>query len=207
MDVGQTVAASFAAPTIFEIAQDLTKMHLDTNVDESDIGTIKADQEATFTVDACPGTTFRGRVAEVRKAPTSAQNVVTYDVVIAVSNPDLKLFPGMTANARIMTAKLENTLKVPNAVLRSRPTAAMLTQLGLPAMATNKPQVYVMRNGTLQPVTVTLGLSDGRFTAVTSDGLQQGDQVVARFTTAAGTATASAPGIANGAGGRRGPGF
>jgi HlyD family secretion protein len=207
MDVGQTVAASFAAPTIFEIAQDLTKMHLDTNVDESDIGTIKANQEATFTVDAYPGTTFRGQVAEVRKAPTSAQNVVTYDVVISVSNPDLKLFPGMTANARIMTAKLENTLKVPNAVLRSRPTAAMLTELGLPAMATNKPQVYVMRNGTLQPVTVALGLSDGRFTAVTSDGLQQGDQVVARFTTAASTATTSAPGAPTGGGGRRGPGF
>jgi HlyD family secretion protein len=113
MDVGQTVAASFSAPTIFEIAQDLTKMHLDTNVDESDIGNIKASQEATFTVDAYPGTTFRGQVADVRKAPISAQNVVTYDVVISVSNPDLKLFPGMTANARIMTAKVDNALKVP----------------------------------------------------------------------------------------------
>ena len=107
MDVGQTVAASFSAPTIFEIAQDLTKMQLDTNVDESDIGNISAGQKATFTVDAYPGTTFHGKVTDVRKAPISAQNVVTYDVVIAVSNPDLKLFPGMTANARIMTAKLD----------------------------------------------------------------------------------------------------
>src|ERR1700730_18630604 len=114
MDVGQTVVASFAAPTIFEIAQYLTKMQLDTNVDESDIGNIRASQEATFTVDAYPGTTFRGRVTDVRKAPISAQNVVTYDVVISVANPDLKLFPGMTANARIMTAKVENALKVPN---------------------------------------------------------------------------------------------
>ena len=133
--MGQTVAASFAAPTIFEIAQDLTKMQLDTNVDESDIGNISAGQKATFTVDAYPATTFHGQVTDVRKAPISAQNVVTYDVVIAVSNPDLKLFPGMTANARILTAKLDNTLKVPNAVLRNHPTPAMLTQLGLPAAA------------------------------------------------------------------------
>ena len=105
MDVGQTVAASFAAPTIFEIAQDLTKMQLDTNVDESDIGTITVGQTATFTVDAYPGTTFRGQVSNVRKAPIIAQNVVTYDVVITVPNPDLKLFPGMTANAKILTAK------------------------------------------------------------------------------------------------------
>ena len=117
MDVGQTVAASFAAPTVFEIAQDLTKMQLDTNVDESDVGNIQPGQNATFTVDAYPGTTFRGQVTVVRKAPIITQNVVTYDVVIAVSNPDLKLFPGMTANARILTTKVDDTFKVPNAVL------------------------------------------------------------------------------------------
>src|SRR6202165_6042957 len=169
MDVGHAVAASFSAPTIFEIAQDLTKMHLDTNVDESDIGNISAGQEATFTVDAYPGTTFRGQVTNVRKAPINAQNVVTYDVVISVSNPDLKLFPGMTANARIMTAKLDSAIKVPNAVLRSHPTAAMLTQLGLPAVAATKQQeIYVVRGGTLQAAPVMLGLSDGRYTAITS---------------------------------------
>src|SRR4029077_6906572 len=140
--------------------QDLTKMHLDTNVDESDIGSISDSQKATFTVDAYPGTTFSGDVVDVRKAPISAQNVVTYDVVISVSNPDLKLFPGMTANARIMTAKLDSALKVPNAVLRSHPTPAMLTQLGLPAAVANKQQVYVVRGGTLQAAPVTLGLSD-----------------------------------------------
>jgi HlyD family secretion protein len=133
MDVGQTVAASFAAPTIFEIAQDLTKMRLDTNVDESDIGSTSAGQKATFTVDAYPGITFHGEVANVRKALISAQNVVTYDVVIAVSNPDLRLFPGMTANARILTTKLDDTVKLPNAVLRVHPTSAVLTQVGLPA--------------------------------------------------------------------------
>jgi HlyD family secretion protein len=208
MDVGQTVAASFAAPTIFEIAQDLTKMQLDTNVDESDIGNISPGQQATFTVDAYPGRTFRGQVADVRKAPITAQNVVTYDVVISVSNPDLKLFPGMTANARILTAKLDDALKVPNAVLRSRPTAAMLTQLGLSAPAANKPQVYVLRNGVIQAVPVTLGLSDGRYTALTSTNVHEGDQVVTRFTTGASAATTSAPAapIAGG-GGRRGPGF
>jgi HlyD family secretion protein len=206
MDVGQTVAASFSAPTIFEIAQDLTKMHLDTNVDESDIGSISASQKATFTVDAYPGTTFSGQVAEVRKAPISAQNVVTYDVVISVSNPGLKLFPGMTANARIMTAKVDDALKVPNAVLRSHPTPAVLTQLGLPAAAVNKQQVYVVRGGKLQAAPVTLGLSDGKYTAVTSGDLHEGDQIVVRFTTIAGAPTASAP-SPPGAGGRRGPGF
>jgi HlyD family secretion protein len=208
MDVGQTVAASFAAPTIFEIAQDLTKMHLDTNVDEADIGTISAGQKATFTVDAYAGTTFRGQVEDVRKAPITAQNVVTYDVVISVSNPDLKLFPGMTANARILTAKLDNTLKVPNAVLRNHPTSAVLTQLGLPAAPSNKPQVYIVRGGKLQAAPVTFGLSDGKYTAVTSGGLQEGDQVVVRFTTAASAPATNAPSgpPGTGGGGRRGPG-
>ncbi len=206
MDVGQTVAASFAAPTIFEIAQDLTKMQLDTSVDESDIGNIAAGQPATFTVGAYPDTTFRGQVAAVRKAPTSAQNVVTYDVVISVSNPDLKLFPGMTATARILTAKVDNSLKVPNAVLRNRPTAAMLTQLGLPAAASNAPQAYVVRAGALLAVPVTFGLSDGKYTAITSGGLQEGDQVVSRFTTAASAPSVStSPGVSAGRG--RGPGF
>jgi HlyD family secretion protein len=207
MDVGQTVAASFAAPTIFEIAQDLTKMQLDTSVDESDIGNISAGQKATFTVDAYSGTTFSGQVIAVRKAPISAQNVVTYDVVISVSNPDLKLFPGMTANARIMTAMVDNTLRVPNAVLRNHPTPAVLTQLGLPLAAANKPQVYVLRNGKLQSLPITPGLSDGKFTAITSTGLVEGDKVVARFTTAASAPATSAPAAPGSGGGRRGPGF
>jgi HlyD family secretion protein len=207
MDVGQTVAASFAAPTIFEIAQDLTKMQLDTNVDESDIGSIVAGQKATFTVDAYPGTTFRGLVANVRKAPISAQNVVTYDVVIAVSNPDLKLFPGMTANARILTTRLDSTLKVPNAVLRVHPSATVLTQVGLPSTPASKQQVYVLAGGKLKAVPVTFGISDGKSTALTSGDLKSGDQVVVRFTTGA---TASAPTTSpspGASGGRRGPGF
>jgi HlyD family secretion protein len=204
MDVGQTVAASFAAPTIFEIAQDLTKMQLDTNVDESDIGSITAGQAATFTVDAYPGTTFRGQVANVRKAPINAQNVVTYDVVITVSNTDLKLFPGMTANARIFTAKLDDSLKVPNAVLRLHPSAAVLKQVGLPAPQPGKPTIYAVPGGKLQAIPVTFGLSDGKFTAVTSGDLQVGEQVVVRFTTSATAPTASTP---SPGGSRRGPGL
>jgi HlyD family secretion protein len=204
MDVGQTVAASFAAPTIFEIAQDLTKMQLDTNVDESDIGTITAGQTATFTVDAYPGTTFRGQVTNVRKAPIIAQNVVTYDVVITVPNPDLKLFPGMTANARILTAKLDDTLKVPNAVLRLHPSAAVLKQVGLPPPQTGKPTIYVVPGGKLQAIPVTFGLSDGKFTAVTSGDLQVGELVMVRFTTS--TTAPSAPTPSPG-GSRRGPGL
>jgi len=192
MDIGQTVAASFAAPTIFEIAQDLTKMQLDTNVDESDIGNISAGQTSTFTVDAYPGTAFQGQVTNVRKAPITTQNVVTYDVVIAVSNPDLKLFPGMTANARIFTAKLDDTLKVPNPVLRLHPTAAVLSQLGLPPAQAGKQEIYVLQGGKLQPVTVTLGLSDGKFTAITGGNLQVGEPVVVQITTgAAATSTTS----------------
>jgi HlyD family secretion protein len=207
MDVGQTVAASFQAPTIFEIAQDLTKMQLDTNVDESDIGNVSGGQIATFTVDAYPGTTFHGQVSAVRKAPINVQNVVTYDVVITVGNPDLKLFPGMTANARILTAKLDDALKVPNAVLRVHPSVAVLAQVGLPAAPANKQQVYVVRGGKLQAVPVTFGLSDGKYTAVTEGDLHERDQVVARFTAAASTPTASSPSAPGASGGRRGPGF
>jgi HlyD family secretion protein len=206
MDVGQTVAASFAAPTIFEIAQDLTKMQLDTNVDESDIGNISAGQTSTFTVDAYPGTTFHGQVTNVRKAPINAQNVVTYDVVIAVSNPDLKLFPGMTANARIFTAKLDDTLKVPNPVLRLHPSAAVLSQLGLPPAQAGKQEIYVLPGGKLQAVPVTFGLSDGKFTAITAGNVQAGEPVVVRFTTgaAAPSTSSSAPAPSTP---RRGPGL
>ncbi len=139
MDVGQTVASSLNPPTIFEIAQDLTKMQVDTNVDESDVGNIALAQKATFTVDSYPDAVFHGVVADVRKAPIVTQNVVTYDVVITVDNTDLKLFPGMTANATILTRSLDNTLKVPNSVLRFRPSAAVMTQTGLPPVSPGKP--------------------------------------------------------------------
>jgi HlyD family secretion protein len=124
MDVGQTVAASFQAPTLFEIAQDLTKMQVDTNVDEADIGRVQVGHDASFTVDAYPGMNFRGKVVEIRKAPINVQNVITYDAVIAVSNPDLKLFPGMTANVKVLVDQRTSVLRVPNAALRFRPATA-----------------------------------------------------------------------------------
>jgi HlyD family secretion protein len=195
-DVGQTVAASFQAPDIFDIAQDLTQMQVDTNVDESDVGSIRPGQPASFTVDAYPGTTFRGKVTDVRKAPIVAQNVVTYDVVVAVSNPDLKLFPGMTANVNIVTAHVDDTLKVPNSALRFRPSPELLKKSGLTS-APPGTQLYVPRSGKLKAVAAKFGISDGRFTAVTSaTGLKPGDLVVVRASSAAqptGNAPSSAP--------------
>lgn len=121
VDVGQTVAASLQAPTLFTIAKDLTQMQVDTNFSEADIGRIEKEQEATFTVDAYPERTFRGKVSEIRNAPQTIQNVVTYDVVIQVDNKELKLKPGMTANVTIVVAHREGTLKIPNAALRFQP--------------------------------------------------------------------------------------
>ncbi|MEW6377138.1 MAG: efflux RND transporter periplasmic adaptor subunit [Thermodesulfobacteriota bacterium] len=121
VDVGQTVAASLQAPTLFTIAKDLTQMQVDTNVSEADIGRIVKGQEVTFTVDAYPEKTFRGRVSEIRNAPITIQNVVTYDVVLQVDNKDLRLKPGMTANVSIYIAHKEEVLKMPNAALRFQP--------------------------------------------------------------------------------------
>jgi HlyD family secretion protein len=121
VDVGQTVAASLQAPTLFVIAQDLGKMQVDTNVDEADVGRVQVGQQATFTVDAFPGRTFSGAITQVRKAAQVLQNVVTYDVVVSAANPDLKLLPGMTANIKVVTDQREGVLQVPNAALRFRP--------------------------------------------------------------------------------------
>jgi HlyD family secretion protein len=121
VDVGQTVAASLQAPTLFTIAQDLTKMQVETSVDEADIGRVKLEDRATFTVDAFSGQTFNGIVRQIRKAPLVVQNVVTYTVVIAVDNPGERLLPGMTANVKLVYDEKPNVLKIPNAALRFRP--------------------------------------------------------------------------------------
>ncbi|HYE91039.1 MAG TPA: efflux RND transporter periplasmic adaptor subunit [Terriglobales bacterium] len=121
VDVGQTVAASLQAPVLFTIAQDLTKMQVDTSVDEADIGRIKLEDRASFTVDAFPGETFTGTVTQIRKAALIVQNVVTYTVVVSVANPQGRLLPGMTANVKLVHAEKANVLKVPNAALRFRP--------------------------------------------------------------------------------------
>src|SRR5262249_39104408 len=121
IDVGQTVAASFQTPTLFLIAEDLTKMQVDSNVSEADVGGVKEGQRATFTVDAYPDRTVNGTVVQTRNAPLNVQNVITYDVVIAAANEDLALRPGMTANVVIETGRRDDALRVPTAALRFRP--------------------------------------------------------------------------------------
>src|SRR2546425_1788135 len=128
VDVGQTVAASLQAPIIFMIANDLTKMQIDSNVAEADVGVVAIDQNVDFTVDAFPTRTFHGKVVQVRNAPITVQNVVTYDTVIGVSNSDLKLKPGMTANVSILVAHRDNVLQLKNAALRYRPPEAPIAE-------------------------------------------------------------------------------
>lgn len=130
VDVGQTVAASMQAPTLFLLAADLTKMQVVANLDESDVGRIRPKQVVTFRVDAYPSDMFRGTVSQVRLEPKVQQNVVTYATVIDVANNDLKLKPGMTANVNVEIARADNVLRVPNAALRFRPTTEIFTALG-----------------------------------------------------------------------------
>ncbi len=190
VDVGQTVAASLSAPIIFTIANDLTKMQIDTNVAEADVGVIEQNQIVDFTVDAFPNRTFHGTVVQVRNAPTTVQNVVSYDTVIGVKNGDLKLKPGMTANVSIIVAQRENVLKVGNAALRFRPpeeattapssdSAAHRSGRGKPAARSIEKTVYVLAPGASspQPVKIKTGISDGIYTEVL-EGLKEGDQVV-----------------------------
>ena len=180
VDVGQTVAASFQTPTLFTIAQDLTKMQIDTSVDEADIGKIRVGQNADFNVDAYPEQHFTGKVVQIRNAPTIAQNVVTYFVIIAVDNRDLKLKPGMTANVNIEILKKDDVLKVPGAALRFKPAAngeerAAPSTNGRQAVGR---QIYVLREGKPVPVPVKTGISDNSFVEITAGKLQPGDEVI-----------------------------
>jgi HlyD family secretion protein len=176
MDVGQTVAASFQAPTIFDIAQDLTKMQVDTNVDESDISQVLVGQRASFTVDAYPGVTFPADVYQIRKNAINVQNVITCDVVLRVDNSQLRLLPGMTANVRILTNAVKDTLKVPNAALRFRP-AGVATTARRERGSTQT--VYMLdAGGTPRPVQVNTSLSDGNFTGISGSELHDGDLVI-----------------------------
>jgi HlyD family secretion protein len=130
VDVGQTVAASLQAPTVFSIAEDLKKMQVDTSVAEADVGRLEPGMAAAFTVDAYPAQVFKGTVRQIRNAPQTVQNVVTYDAVIDVENPDLKLRPGMTANVTFVYAEKQDVVRVPNAALRFKPTPGMLAEAG-----------------------------------------------------------------------------
>jgi HlyD family secretion protein len=182
VDVGQTVAASFQTPTLFSIAQDLTKMQIDTNVDESDIGRAAKGQTVVFTVDAWPGKTFSGVVSQVRNAPIITQNVVTYDVVILVDNQELLLKPGMTANVTIQVRKFDNILKIPNAAMRYRPTDLSKEAGGGTAVKKREPmgqRVYVLgKDGKPQMVPIKSGVSDGAFTELTGGNLKEGDLLI-----------------------------
>ena len=191
---GQTVAASFQTPTLFLIATDLTKMQVDTNVSESDIAGAVEGANASFTVDAFPKRTFQGRVAQVRQAPVSVQNVITYDVVIMVDNPDLALKPGMTATARIVTAQSLNVLRVPSQALRFTPAAA--AKLGLAKTVRSGQQViWVQRAGKLVSIPVTVGLVDDTFAEIKAGNLKLGDQVVTSEATAGAAKVSSTPSL------------
>ncbi|SDX97843.1 HlyD family secretion protein [Acetomicrobium thermoterrenum DSM 13490] len=171
VDVGQTVAASFQTPTLFTIAQDLTKMQIETNVDEADIGNVREGLEVTFTVDAYPNAIFSGRIKQVRIASSVVENVVTYPVIIDVSNPDLMLKPGMTANVTIITDKKENVLAVPSAAFRYRPSAYEGELL-------RGRVLWVLEEGRPLPVQVETGITDGAYVEIKSDDLKEGDRVI-----------------------------
>ena len=185
VDVGQTVAASFQTPTLFTIAQDLTKMEIDTSVDESDISRIKVGQPANFTVDAYPDRQFSGTVTQIRNAPVVTQNVVTYVVVIAVNNKGLLLKPGMTANVAVQTMKKDDVLKIPNAALRFRPKEGKgkgkgdETGAGVKTRKGGGQRVYILsQENKPVPVPVKTGIADDRFVEMVSGNLKENDEVI-----------------------------
>ena len=178
IDIGQTVAASFQTPTLFTIAQDLTKMQIDTSVDEADIGKVKASQKATFTVDAYPELPFKGKVSVVRNAPITVSNVVTYNAVIVVDNTDLKLKPGMTANVSIETESKQGVLIVPNTALRFKPATSSATPDQKKTKGPKGPGVWILENNKPKNVKITTGISDSNYTEVTAGELAEGQQVI-----------------------------
>lgn len=179
VDVGQTVAASFQTPTLFTIAQDLTQMQIDTSVDEADIGKIRVDQPVEFTVDAYPDLTFKGKVSEVRNAPTTVQNVVTYDVVVKVHNPEFKLKPGMTANVSITTATKSGVLRIPNAALRLRlPEKGSAPSGQKTDGSASGPIVWTLEGKKPKRARIAAGISDGSYTEVVSGDLKEGQEII-----------------------------
>jgi HlyD family secretion protein len=204
VDVGQTVAASLSAPTLFTIANNLRDMEVDASIDEADIGNIKDGQVASFTVDAYPDSTFQGTVKQVRLSPVIVQNVVTYDVIISVYNPNMLLKPGMTANVTITVEHRENVLKVPSSALRFKPSLATQEEASLAAKeprrrnpnaavsdsgsqkqhhmgaGEGKPSTLwiLTQNGKPEQVFVHTGISDGSTTQIISDKIKEGDKVI-----------------------------
>jgi HlyD family secretion protein len=180
VDVGQTVAASMQAPTLFIIANNLQQMQVNASVDESDIGRVKPGQRVTFKVDAYPEDDFTGTVSQVRLQPQTTSNVVSYITLIDVPNPDLKLKPGMTATVTMEVARADDVERVPNAALRFR-------------AKNGTSRVWVLDNGQPRPVTVEAGITDGAVTAVTSDALQPDEPVIIGENAAASSGSSSSP--------------
>jgi len=203
IDVGQTVAASFSTPTLFTIAQDLTKMQIEVSVDEADISRIELQQKAGFTVDSYPERTFRGKVIQIRNAPIITQNVVTYVVVVSVDNSDLKLKPGMTANVSIEVAKKDDVLKLPPAALRFKPkskgdesqekngersSASSQRPMGGGSGGSGKGspvkgkdrtlQVYLLTNGKPVATQVKTGIANNSSVELVESSLKEGDEVI-----------------------------
>jgi HlyD family secretion protein len=231
VDVGQTVAASLAAPTLFTIAEDLTRMQMLTSVDESDIGHIRAGQPVRFTVQAYPNEAFTGSVRQVRLQSTTQENVVNYTVVVDVTNEDGRLLPGMTATVRFVVGSARGVLRVPNAALRIVPNEEMKVQLasekpasgpvagvagsrGTPVdHARTGKLFYVDEGGRLALAEVRTGLSDGRVTEVEGPALRPGLRVITGLTGSAASASASVANPFQASSGRRsggtppGPGF
>ena len=214
VDVGQTVAASLSSPTLFTIAQDLTRMQVDTNVSEADVGSVAVGQVATFTVDAYPGQVMHGTVREIRSAPIVVQNVVNYNAVIAVDNPEQKLKPGMTATVSILVAQRQNVLKIPKAALRFQPqltpkereqfiTAFQKQQMasasnGLGATPRKAwqsiPRVWTLTSeGELWPVAVRLGINDNQFSELQEGNLQEGQELIIGLNTNDGRGASGGP--------------
>ncbi|MBZ5631710.1 MAG: efflux RND transporter periplasmic adaptor subunit [Acidobacteriia bacterium] len=185
VDAGQTVASNFAAPELFQVAQDLAKMQVDADIDEADVARVRVGQIAQFTVDALPKRTFNATVRQVRKSPINVQNVITYDAVMDVPNPDLELLPGMTANIRIPVQVRENVLRVSNSALRYKPADDKAGPVVKPPPQSQQkgPQteqtVYVLNNaGMPEARRIQVGISDGLYTEVVSGDLREGDAVI-----------------------------
>jgi len=182
VDVGQTVASAFQAPVLFTIAKDLRKMQVDTSVSEADVGKLQTGMPATFTVDAYPGEPFSGRVRQIRNAATTVQNVVTYDAVIDVDNPALKLKPGMTANVTLVVARKDHALRVPNAAARFQPDNALLRALDISVPpetgAPGDKWLWLLHEGRPVAAHVETGITDGTMTEIVSGDVHENDVLI-----------------------------
>ena len=172
VDVGQTVAASFQTPTLFTVAKDLTKMQIEVSVSEADIGKIRVGQSVEYNLDGYPDETFFGKVSQVRLAPTTVSNVVTYTVIVLVNNDDGKLKPGMTANASIITNKKEHVISVENAALRFTPLE--ITE----GKKFKRQGIWVLQKNKPTRINIKVGVTDSDYTEIISNEIKEGDDVI-----------------------------